>query len=113
MRRSRRSCCPTSETEAIVAGRESEPTHEEFLAQEVAGGGWLAAYVTPLTKPGYQHMTVLSNYGFVLGWLSGISCRRGQVLRWWALATDGVPCAWPVPQGNEVEVLRRKMESVR
>lgn len=97
--------------EATIAGREAEPTHEEFLAHELAGGGWMVAYVTPLTKPGCQHMTVMSNYGIVRGWLSTISCRYGQVLRWWALATNGVPCAWPVPKGDEIERLKQREAS--
>ena len=98
--------------EVIVAGRETEPTHEEFLAQEVAGGGWLVAYVTPHTKPGHQAMKVLANYADVRWWLEN---RRwgDKVVRWWSLGTNGAPGAWPVPQGNEVEVLTQRMESAR
>lgn len=98
--------------EAIVAGRETEPTHEEFLAQEVAGGGWLVAYVTPHTKPGHQAMKVLANYADVLWWLDR-QLGGEKVVRWWAIGTSGAPGVWPVPQGNEVEVLTRRMESAR
>ena len=99
--------------ETVIAGCETEPTHEEFLAQEVAGGGWLVAYVTPRTKPGYQCMHLLPDYTSVRQWISSMNRSFDRVIRWWALGTDGAPGAWPVPQGNEVEVLMRKMGSVR
>lgn len=99
--------------ESIVAGRETEPTHEEFLAQDRAGGGWLVAYVTPSTQPGHQCVRAVRNYVDARGFLASLSYSRGKVIRWWALATDGAPGVWPVPQSDDVEVLVRKTESVR
>lgn len=69
----------------IIAGRTTPPTDAEIEAHAKAGGSWLYQMPTGMRSTcGFTHDTAL--------WVAS----NVDVLRWWALGSDGAPCAWPV-----------------
>lgn len=69
---------------AIVEGRTTAPTDAELAAHDAAGALWMIAH-----RDGQIVVTAMS-------WPSSRDWHVAKgAVRWWALAIDGRPCAWP------------------
>ena len=69
---------------AIIEGRTVPPTDAELAAHDAAGALWMIAH-----RDGQIVVTAMS-------WPSSRDWHVAKgAVRWWALAIDGRPCAWP------------------
>ena len=69
---------------AIIEGRTVPPTDAELAAHDAAGALWMIA-----RRDGQIVVTAMS-------WPSSRDWHVAKgAVRWWALAIDGRPCAWP------------------
>lgn len=70
---------------AIIEGRATAPTDAELAAHDERGALWMIAH-----ERGDIVVTVMS-------WPSSRDWHVAKgAVRWWALTSDGRPCAWPV-----------------
>ena len=85
---------------SIVEGRTVPPTDAEIAAHHVTRNGqWLVR--VQVSDCGGANADVLLSRG------SARDARAsGLVLRWWPLANDGRPCAWPAPREPAADVAR-------
>lgn len=69
---------------AIIEGRATAPTDAEIAAHEATGATWMIAH-----RDGQIVVTAMS-------WPSSRDWHVAKgAVRWWPLASDGRPCAWP------------------
>lgn len=94
--------------EAIIEGRTKPPTDAEIAAHAAqrCPGLWL-------TRDDGGNVFVECGGAAVARTRENQASAGDDGTRWISLDAAGRPCAWPVPQGNEVEVLTRRMESAR
>lgn len=74
----------TARLHAIIEGRTTAPTDAELAAHDATGATWMIAH-----RDGQIVVTAMS-------WPSSRDWHVAKgAVRWWPLASDGRPCAWP------------------